>query len=195
MGLTWSESGLRALALAAALIASLGAAEAASLAERIEACAACHGAGGASTMENIPSLAGQPEFFVMNQLILMREGVRRVEPMTDVVKDLKDEDILALAAHFAKAPPARTPEPVDAARAAAGAPLAETLRCASCHLPNYGGQEQIPRLAGQRVDYMIAAMKAYRDNTRSGADTQMAAVVYGLTDAQIEALAHYASSK
>jgi len=146
-------------------------------------------------MENIPSLAGQPEFFVMNQLILMREGVRRIEPMTDVVKDLKDEDVLALAAHFAKAAPARTPEPVDPVRAAAGAPLAEKLRCASCHLPTYGGQEQIPRLAGQRIDYMAAAMKAYRDNARSGADTQMAAVVYGLTDAQIEALAHYASSK
>ena len=93
------------------------------------------------------------------------------------------------------AQPARTAEPVDAARAAAGASLAEKLRCASCHLPTYGGQEQIPRLAGQRIDYMIDAMKAFRDNTRSGADTQMAAVLFGLTDAQIEALAHHASSR
>ena len=67
--------------------------------------------------------------------------------------------------------------------------------CASCHLPTYGGQEQIPRLAGQRIDYMIDAMKAYRDNTRSGADTQMSAVLFGLSDAQIEALAHFVSSK
>ena len=53
-------------------------------------------------MENIPSLAGQPEFFVLNQLFLMREGVRQVEAMAPFVKDLKDDDIDALAEHFAK---------------------------------------------------------------------------------------------
>lgn len=191
------KHGLRTFAFAALLSCAClaGGAGAASLAERLETCAACHGAGGVSVMDKIPSLAGQPEFFVMNQLILMREGVRRIEAMMEVVKDLKDEDVLALAAHYAKAPAGRTAEPLDAARAAAGAPLADRLRCASCHLPTYGGQEQIPRLAGQRIDYMIDAMKAYRDNTRSGADTQMSAVLFGLSDAQIEALAHFVSSK
>ena len=36
------------------------------------------------------SLAGQPAFFVLNQLFLMREGVRKVEAMAPIVKDLKD---------------------------------------------------------------------------------------------------------
>ena len=55
-------------------------------------------------MENIPSLAGQPAFFILNQLFLMREGVRKIEAMAPFVKDLKDDDLDALAKHFAKLP-------------------------------------------------------------------------------------------
>ncbi len=32
--------------------------------ERIKLCGGCHGEDGNSRMENIPSLAGQPEFFI-----------------------------------------------------------------------------------------------------------------------------------
>jgi cytochrome c553 len=42
---------------------------------------------------------------------------------------------------------------------------------------------------------MIEAMKAYRDNARSGADTLMSAVVAGVPDADLAALAHYAASR
>jgi cytochrome c553 len=168
------------------------------LAERIRLCGSCHGEDGNSRIENIPSLAGQPAFFILNQLFLMREGVRRIDVMTPLVKDLKDEDIDALARHFAGlAPkPAQEPaqEPVDPLLARRGAELAISLRCASCHLPSLAGQDQMPRLAKQRVDYLIHAMKAFRDNTRSGADTLMSNVVAALSDADIAALAHYAAS-
>src|SRR6476660_8777648 len=70
------------------------------LAEKIQLCGACHGEDGNSKMEKIPSLAGQPAFFILNQLFLMREGVRKVEAMAPVVKDLKDEDLDALSKHF-----------------------------------------------------------------------------------------------
>jgi cytochrome c553 len=53
----------------------------------------------------------------------------------------------------------------------------------------------MPRLAKQRIDYMIEALKAFRDNKRSGADTLMSATVYGVSDADLEALAHYAASR
>ena len=69
------------------------------LAEKLQLCSACHGEDGNSKLENIPSLAGQPAFFILNQLFLMREGVRKVEAMAPVVKDLKDEDLDALSKH------------------------------------------------------------------------------------------------
>ena len=163
--------------------------------ERIKLCGGCHGEDGNSRMENIPSLAGQPEFFLMNQLFLMREGVRRIEVMMPSVKDLTDDELNALANHFAKLPPQPSNERTDPALVQRGADLAPSLRCGSCHLPNLAGQQQMPRLAKQRVDYMIYAMKQFRDNQRSGADTQMSAVVFGISDRDLTALAHYAASR
>lgn len=165
------------------------------VAERVKVCAACHGEDGNSRTANIPSLAGQPEFFVMNQLFLMREGVRRIEPMAPLVKDMTDADLQNLARHFATLAPRASDEAVDPALVKRGAALAEQKRCASCHLPSLAGQEQMPRLARQRIDYMLQALKAYRDNTRTGADTQMTAVVVGSSDADLAALAHYAASR
>ena len=53
----------------------------------------------------------------------------------------------------------------------------------------------MPRLARQRADYLIHALKGYRDSTRTGADTLMSASVAGLPDADLAALAHYAASR
>ena len=53
----------------------------------------------------------------------------------------------------------------------------------------------MPRLAKQRIDYLIHSLKQFRDNGRSGADTLMSAVVVGVSDDDIAALAHYAASR
>ncbi|HWP26820.1 MAG TPA: c-type cytochrome [Xanthobacteraceae bacterium] len=185
-----------ALALAAAIHfgePALG--QSLSFEERIAQCKACHGQDGNSRMEKIPSIAGQPEFFILNQLVLMREGVRRVAAMAEAVKGLTDAEIEALAKYFANRPARASDEPIDPELVKRGAELATKLRCGSCHAANMTGHQQIPRLAGQRVDYLIASLKDYRDNTRSGADTLMSVVVQGLSDADLAALAHYAASR
>ncbi|HXF87119.1 MAG TPA: c-type cytochrome [Xanthobacteraceae bacterium] len=185
-----------ALALAAAIHSgdpAIG--QSLSLEERIAQCKACHGEDGNSRLEKIPSIAGQPEFFIVNQLVLMREGVRRIEAMSAAVKGLTDADIEALAKFFANLPARASDEPIDPQLVKRGGELATKLRCGSCHLPNFAGHQQMPRLAGQRVDYLIASLKEYRDNTRSGADTLMSVVVQGLSDADLAALAHYAASR
>jgi len=164
------------------------------VAERIQQCTVCHGSDGNSRVKNTPSLAGQPEFFLLNQLVLMREGVRPIEPMKPYVKDLQDSDIEAIAQYFAALEPKPSEEIPDPALMQRGAELAASLRCASCHLPDFAGRQQIPRLARQRMDYLIYSMKQFRDNTRSGADTLMSNVVAGLSDADLTALAHYSAS-
>lgn len=185
-----------ALLLAAAFAFSGAAvAQPMTLPERIEQCGTCHGDDGNSKLENIPSLAGQPSFFTLNQLILMREGVRKVEAMAPFVKDLKDEDIQALAEHYKKLPPKPSGETIDPALAERGAKIAVQRRCESCHLPSLAGQQQMPRLAKQRIDYMIHAMKQYLTDSRSGADTAMTASIFGLRDEELAALAHWAAGK
>ncbi len=79
----------------------------------------------------------------------------------------------------------------DAALARQGLAFAQKHHCGSCHLPDYRGRQQIPRLAGQREEYLVESMLAYRDNRRTGGDTIMAAALYGASDADIRALAHY----
>lgn len=165
------------------------------LAERLKQCATCHGDDGNSRIEKIPSLAGQPEFFVINQLFLVREGVRKIEGMDALVKELKDDELQALAAHFAKQVPKASGEAIDPGKVSRGEQLAQQMRCASCHLPSLAGQEQMPRLARQRIDYMVHAMKQFRDNQRQGADTAMTAVIVGASDADLAALAHFATQR
>lgn len=185
-----------AFALAAAALSSTSAAaQDMPIAERIKLCSACHGEDGNSRMPNIPSLASQPEFYLTNQLFLFREGVRQILGMSELLKGLKDDDLVALASHFAKLEPKASDEPIDPALAKRGAALVEPMRCASCHLPSLAGQDQMPRLAKQRVDYLIHSLKEFRDNKRSGADTLMSNVVIGVSDDDLAALAHYAASR
>ena len=182
-----------AFGLAAALLCA-GPSFGQALTEKLQLCGACHGEDGNSKMEKIPSLAGQPAFFILNQLFLMREGVRKVEAMAPIVKDLKDDDLTKLSEHFAKLAAKKSDEPVDPALAKRGAEISTERRCGSCHLPSLAGQEQMPRLAKQRIDYLIVTLKSYRDSPRPGADTAMSAAITGASDADIAALAHYAAS-
>jgi cytochrome c553 len=180
---------------AVVLYVGASAAQTMPLPQRIAQCGACHGEDGNSRIEKIPSLAGQPEFFILNQLFLMREGVRQVEAMMPFVKELKDEEIDALAKHFAKLTPKSSDEKIGSALARRGEEMSGPLRCASCHLPDLSGQNQMPRLAKQRIDYLTHSLKEYRDNTRTGSDTLMNNVVAGRSDADLAALAHYAAGK
>jgi cytochrome c553 len=169
-------------------------AQSTSTAEKLQLCSACHGEDGNSKIEKTPSLAGQPAFFIFNQLFLMREGVRKVEAMAPIVKDLKDEDLKALSEHYSKLPAKRSDEPLDPARVERGEQIAAQRRCGSCHRANLDGVDQVPRLAKQRIDYSINALREFRDTTRSGGDTAMSANLVGATDDDLVALAHYAAS-
>ena len=182
--------GLVIAATVCALLAS-GHGVAQSLQERVQQCGTCHGENGNSKMEKTPSLAGQPELFLTNQLILFRERLRKSEAMEPFAKGLTDTEILALAAHYSKLAPEGSPEPVDRALATRGAELARTMHCGSCHLPDYAGREQMPRLAHQRIDYTIESLSAYRAGTRYGIDTSMNGVMYGASDQDIRALANF----
>lgn len=185
-----------AFGLAAALLCGSAArAQNAAFAEKLTLCAACHGEDGNSKIDNIPSLAGQPAFFVLNQLFLMREGVRKVEAMAPIVKTLTDDDLNALGAYYAKLPAKPSGETIDPALVKRGAELAAAKVCASCHGAALQGQDQIPRIAKQRIDYLITALKSYRDGTRPSADTIMSSTVAGLSDNDLAALAHYSASR
>ncbi|NBS40206.1 MAG: hypothetical protein EBS73_13215 [Betaproteobacteria bacterium] len=71
--------------------------------------------------------------------------------------------------------------------------VSEQRRCGTCHLSNYAGREQMPRLAAQREDFLLHSMREFAANRATGRDTVMAATLYGLDDGDLVALAHYLS--
>ncbi len=181
------------LATASALL-MIGAAQAQPQPETLAACAACHGPGGNSQIALIPSLAGQPRMFIENQLVVMREGLRDIPEMKAVLAGMKDEDIVALARHFAAQAIVPMAAPVQPEVQRRGAELSRKALCGTCHLPSYAGQNQVPRLAGQNEAYLLQAMKQFRDKPGPGRDTIMAASLYGLADIDLGNLAHYFAS-
>jgi len=192
-------AGLLAAALFGAAAAFPAAAQDAARGAEMAAhrCANCHGDDGRSRMEGIPSLAGQPALFITTQMILFREGLRQVPAMVAFAEGLPDRDIEDLAAHFASLPPGPPEDrPArDPALFAAGQALIGPRNCAVCHLPSLAGREQVPRIIGQREDFLARTMAEYRDGVRVGADSQMNGAVVGLSDPQLAALAHYLSQR
>lgn len=161
--------------------------------EKAELCVACHGENGISQMENIPSLAGQPDLFIQWQLVYFRAGARKNEQMQPVVEQITNEDIRNLGAYFASLAPPKNPEPDDDPDLSKkGAQAAVGRRCASCHTDNYAGTKAVARVAGQREEYLVKALHDYKSGARSGGgQAAMADVAYPLSEEEITALAHY----
>lgn len=159
--------------------------------KKAEACAACHGSDGNGTTPGTPSLAGMPAFYTHWQLIMFRDGRRVSREMAPFVQNLTDADLGALAAYYAGQAPRRRPAEIDAAKAAAGRPLAQAQHCTSCHGPGLIGQQQVPLLAGQDFDYLLKRLRGYRAKTTSDLDGMMTMVSQSLTEQDIENLVHF----
>lgn len=160
-------------------------------AERLAACAACHGPDGNSRIAGVPSIAGQPKVFLENYLVLTREGLRGSDTMQILLQGVSDHEIVALAAHFSALPMKPEDGAIDPKRFERGQQVAANNHCGNCHRPDFRGQEQMPRLAGQREEFLVEAMLAYRQNRRPGGDTIMAAALYGIPEDDLRAVAHY----
>jgi cytochrome c553 len=180
--------GLSALAITPAAAADVSAGK-----EKAELCAGCHGDGGISQTENIPSLAGQPDQFIQWQLVFFRSGSRKNEQMQPIVEQISNDDIRNLGAYFALLTPPKASTPDDNPDLSQkGAQAAVGRRCASCHTDTFAGTKAVARLTGQREEYLIKALHDYKAGVRSGgAGAAMADVAYPLSDEEITALAHY----
>ncbi|HEY7666110.1 MAG TPA: c-type cytochrome [Xanthobacteraceae bacterium] len=184
---------MRSVAVAA-MLAGLAATSlnAQSLEERLPTCFACHGEGGTSQLPDTPSLGAQTAFYSMVQLLMFRDKLRVTEPMNEMAKGLSDDDLRKAGEIISKLPPpqpaADNPDPVRMERARA---LAVQNRCNFCHQSNYQGLDNVPRIAGQREDYLLKALRGYKDNSRRGYDAQMSEVVYGMKDEDFVDLAYF----
>jgi cytochrome c553 len=181
----------RRAALAALFFCLCAVARAASVEERMAACAACHGANGQSAQKEVPSLGGQPEFFLLTQLFLFREG-RRGGPMIELARGFTDDDLRNFSARLAKLPPPQPPPgKPDPARIARAQTLLNRVHCRVCHNPDFSGRDQMPRLASQREDYLLKSMREFKSGRRIGYGAAMTQELDGLSDQDLQDLAYF----
>ncbi|HKA43826.1 MAG TPA: c-type cytochrome [Burkholderiales bacterium] len=159
---------------------------------RLATCLACHGEKGQSATPEVPSLGGQPAFYLTVQLLMFRDRLRVVELMNKMMAGFSDGDLQNMAKFIAQLPP---PQPaggsLDSDRMERGQTLAAQNRCNFCHQADYSGGQNVPRLAGQREDYLVKTLREYKYETRRGYDASMADVLYSVSDEQLPDLAYF----
>ncbi len=159
--------------------------------QQARVCFACHGPKGASTQPLYPILAGQTFLYIYNQLKDFKAGRRKDPQMSPMAANLSRAQMKALAGYFTKQKWPYNSFTPDQAKAASGKRIADAALCTMCHLGNYQGQNEIPRLAGQHYAYLKKQLTAFRDKTRTNDAGNMTSVSNNLSDAQIDELANY----
>ncbi|MGE0209292.1 MAG: cytochrome c [Lysobacteraceae bacterium] len=176
------------------------------MAERLAACAACHGARGegAPGSEYYPHLAGKPAGYLFAQMQGFRDGRRHYPQMIYLMRNWDDAWLARIASFFAAQPMVALQHAAPAAQSDADRARAERLvhegdpardlpPCASCHGPQLQGREPgVPALAGLPTDYLIAQLGGWMTGSRhSIAPDCMAQVVSRLDPAEVRRVATF----
>ncbi|HSV81801.1 MAG TPA: c-type cytochrome [Ramlibacter sp.] len=178
------------------------------MAQRMQACVACHGQQGRATNQGFfPRIAGKPAGYLYNQLVNFREGRRSNAAMAYLVDHMSDAYLREIAEHFAaldlpypppqtgSAPPAqlsRGEQLVRQGDAARGIPA-----CAQCHgTAMTGVAPAMPGLLGLPRDYLLAQFGAWRTGQRRAtAPDCMAEIAKRLSAEDVSAMATWLSAQ
>ncbi len=142
-------------------------------------CGGCHGPHGVSIDAATPSLAGQDFEYLVKAINSYRTS-RRNWGMQRYVAGLGDRDIDNIAAFYA----AQNPIAADQVPSSTQE-LAE--KCDRCHDQNDNPAMAAPRLRSQDKDYLVMALRAYRDGRRESSTMHNLSFPY--SNAIIESLA------
>ncbi|SMB29241.1 Cytochrome c4 [Sterolibacterium denitrificans] len=163
-------------------------------------CALCHGANGESASAIYPRLAAQHPEYLAKQLRDFRDGRRKSDTMSDMARDLRDEEITALAAFFSSKPAAAR-QRGDQELAAVGRYLftkgnrwSGVPACTSCHGADGHGTAELPRLAGQHPAYIETQLKDFNERQRNNDNAIMHSIAAKLTEMEVNALSIYIGS-
>ena len=171
--------------------------------KKAEYCAGCHGTDGNSEQTDYPILAGQTTRYNYLQLKDYKSGRRKDEMMNPVAAQLEKQDMVDMAAYYAAQRPkgpriqsgeSSVPFKPDPARVAAGRSKSAEVLCTMCHLGEFSGQNEVPRVAGQHPAYVIKQLKEFKNGTRTNDAGTMSSVAKTLSDEDIVNLAHYLAS-
>jgi cytochrome c553 len=145
-------------------------------------CGGCHGSHGVSTDTGTPTLAGQ-DFKYLVEAIKAYRTTRKRENMRLYITGLNEKEIQNIAAFYS----VQKSKPVER-----GETLVQELteKCNRCHAGDTDNPAlPVPKIGGQDRDYLIMALRAYRDDRRESSTMHKMSLPYG--DSIIESVASY----
>jgi cytochrome c553 len=153
-------------------------------------CLPCHAVpdmpSGSEPPCSVPRLRGQRGEAIFLALLDYQSGTRQSAIMSPLVANLSVQDMRDLGAYLSASGP-YVPDTYGE-----GSWAHEKVRrdCTACHGESgMGVMAGVPVLTGQHEDYLVHALRAYRDGRR--ADPTMGPIARTLTDEEIERLAVY----
>ncbi|HET7363564.1 MAG TPA: c-type cytochrome [Burkholderiales bacterium] len=148
-------------------------------------CGGCHGAQGVSADSATPTLAGQDAAYLVEAIKAYRT-TRKRENMRLYVTGLKEADIRNIAAFYTTQKSLASEKGDTVAQQVAD-------KCERCHGSGDNPALSVPKIRGQDRDYLIMALRAYRDDRRGSSTMHKMSIPYG--DSIIESLASYYASQ
>lgn len=173
----------------------------------LQDCMDCHGEDGVSTEPDVPVIAGFSAQYTIDSLKAYIDGDRPATEskyrsgdtsraptdMAKIAKQLSEEEIKKIAAHFAAKKFVPRQQAFDADKAAKGEKI-HNRSCKKCH--EDGGSspdDDAGILAGQWMDYLHHAFKEYASGER-WQPKKMKPKMEELDEADVDALIHYYAS-
>jgi len=157
------------------------------LGAKLLVCNTCHGDNGVPRSAATPIIWGLQENYLVKQLHDFTSGDRDNEVMTWMATALTPAELGSAAVYFAK-----KNWPARSAGATSTSPPAIVAVCQACHQQNLAGGLPAPRLAGQRYEYLVEAMRRYAEGERTN-NAEMMNIMKALSPAEREAMARYIS--
>ena len=155
-------------------------------------CLGCHGIEGqrnAYPSYRVPRLAGQNTEYLETALNAYRAGSRPHPTMQAQAGSLTEDDVNNLVAWLSS-----YGEVADTATAEQVAGVEAAQICVTCHGADSAAVRPAPpTLAGQHEDYLVHALRQYKDGTRSG--NVMTAFAATLSEADMKMLAAFYASQ
>ena len=178
------------------------------IAQRVLACAGCHGEQGRAGPDGYyPRLAGKPAGYLFNQLRNFRDERRHYELMNGLLALLDDAYLREIAAYFASLD-VPYPPPAPSTTAAMlrergealvrqGDPARSLPACTQCHGDAMTGRAPfIPGLLGLSRDYLNAQLGAWRNGQRRAIEPDcMAQLARSLAPEEIGAVSAWLAAQ
>src|SRR5215471_17786925 len=156
------------------------------LGAKLLVCNTCHGDNGVPRSAGTPIIWGLQENYLLKQMHDFQSGGRDNEVMVWMATALTQEELGSAAAYFAKKNwPARS-------AVASTSPPAVVAVCQACHQQNLAGGLPAPRLAGQKYEYLVEAMRRYAEGERNNSP-EMMNIMKALSSDERDAMARYIS--